>query len=50
MRVRPVGRWGSLDDMANLVYWLGGEEARYATWQLWVLDGGISAQVQQMRV
>ena len=25
--------------------WLAGDEARYATGQLWVLDGGISAQV-----
>ena len=36
-------------DMANLVNWLASDEARYATGQLWVLDGGISAQVQQMR-
>ena len=28
----------------------GGDEARYASGQLWVLDGGLSAQVQQMRV
>ena len=32
-----------------LVNWLAGDEARYATGQLWVLDGGISAQVRQMR-
>ena len=38
------------EDMANLVNWLAGDEAHYATGQLWVLDGGISAQVQQMRV
>ena len=27
-----------------------GDEARHATGQLWALDGGISAQVQQMRI
>ena len=47
--MHPVGRWGNLD-MANLVNWLADDEARYATGQLWVLDGGISAQVQQMRI
>ena len=35
---------------ANLVNWLAGDEARYASGQLWVLDGGLSAQVQQMRL
>ena len=48
--VHPLRRWGTPEDMANLVNWLAGDEARYATGQLWVLDGGISAQVQQMRV
>ena len=49
-RVHPLGRRGTPEDMANLVNWLAGEEARYATGQLRVLDGGISAQVQQMRI
>ena len=49
-RVHPLRRWGTPEDMANLVNWLAGDEARYATGQLWVLDGGISAQVQQMRI
>ena len=49
-RVHPLRRYGTPDDMANLVNWLAGDEARYATGQLWVLDGGISAQVQQMRI
>ena len=48
--VHPLRRYGTPEDMANLVNWLAGDEARYATGQLWVLDGGISAQVQQMRV
>jgi NAD(P)-dependent dehydrogenase (short-subunit alcohol dehydrogenase family) len=25
-------------------------EARYASGQLWILDGGLTAQVQQMRI
>ena len=49
-RVHPVRRFGTPEDVANLVNWLAGEEAGYASGQLWVLDGGLSAQVQQMRV
>ncbi|MGI9599238.1 MAG: SDR family NAD(P)-dependent oxidoreductase [Acidimicrobiales bacterium] len=48
--VHPLGTIGTPTDMANLVNWLASDEARYATGQLWVLDGGISAQVQQMRL
>ena len=48
-RVHPLRRYGTPEDMANLVNWLAGDEARYASGQLWVLDGGLSAQVQQMR-
>ncbi len=48
--VHPMRRYGTPSDMANLVNWLAGDEARYATGQLWVLDGGLSAQVQQMRL
>ncbi|MGI9332444.1 MAG: SDR family NAD(P)-dependent oxidoreductase [Gammaproteobacteria bacterium] len=48
-RVHPVRRYGTPQDMANLVNWLAGDEARYASGQLWVLDGGLTAQVQQMR-
>ena len=47
--VHPLRTIGTPTDMANLVYWLASDEARYATGQLWVLDGGLSAQVQQMR-
>jgi len=47
--VHPLRTIGTPDDMANLVFWLASDEARYATGQLWVLDGGLSAQVQQMR-
>ncbi len=47
--VHPLRTIGTPVDMANLVFWLASDEARYATGQLWVLDGGLSAQVQQMR-
>jgi NAD(P)-dependent dehydrogenase (short-subunit alcohol dehydrogenase family) len=48
--IHPLRRYGTPDDVANLVHWLASDEARYASGQLWVLDGGLSAQVQQMRL
>ena len=48
--VHPMRTYGTPDDMANLVNWLASDEARYAAGQLWVLDGGLSAQVQQMKL
>ena len=48
--IHPLGTYGTPDDIANLVNWLASDEARYASGQLWVLDGGLSAQVQQMKV
>ena len=47
--IHPLRTVGTPTDVANLVTWLASDEARYATGQLWVLDGGLSAQVQQMR-
>jgi meso-butanediol dehydrogenase/(S,S)-butanediol dehydrogenase/diacetyl reductase len=47
--VHPMRRYGTPDDVANLVNWLASDEARYASGQLWVLDGALTAQVQQMR-
>lgn len=47
--VHPIRRYGTPEDVANLVNWLASDEARYASGQLWVLDGGLTAQVQQMR-
>ena len=49
-RVHPIRRYGTPEDAANLVNWLAGDEARYASGQLWVLDGGLTAQAQQMRL
>ena len=48
--VHPLRTYGTPEDIANLVTWLASDEARYASGQLWVLDGGLSAQVQQMRI
>ncbi|MBX2884426.1 MAG: SDR family oxidoreductase [Granulosicoccus sp.] len=48
--IHPMRSYGTPDDIANLVNWLASDEARYASGQLWVLDGGLSAQVQQMRL
>lgn len=48
--VHPTRRYGTPEDIANLVNWLASDEARYASGQLWVMDGGLSAQVQQMRL
>ena len=48
--VHPTRRYGTPEDVANLVNWLASDEARYASGQLWVLDGGLTAQVQQMRL
>lgn len=48
--VHPTRRYGTPEDIANLVNWLASDEAAYASGQLWVLDGGMSAQAQQMRL
>ena len=48
--VHPMRTYGEPEDIANLVNWLASDEARYASGQLWVIDGGLSAQVQQMKL
>ena len=48
--VHPTRTCGTPEDVANLVTWLASDEARYASGQLWVLDGGLTAQVQQMKL
>jgi meso-butanediol dehydrogenase/(S,S)-butanediol dehydrogenase/diacetyl reductase len=49
-QVHPTRNYGTPEDIANLVNWLASDEARYASGQLWVMDGGLTAQVQQMRL
>ncbi|MGC6517668.1 MAG: SDR family NAD(P)-dependent oxidoreductase [Candidatus Puniceispirillaceae bacterium] len=48
--VHPMRTYGKPSDIANLVNWLASDEARYTAGQLWVMDGGLSAQVQQMKL
>lgn len=48
--IHPTRTCGTPEDIANLVTWLASDEARYASGQLWVLDGGLTAQVQQMKL
>lgn len=48
--VHPIRRYGTPDDIANLANWLASDEARYASGQLWILDGGLTAQAQQIRL
>ena len=48
--IHPLRRYGTPQDVASLVNWLASDEARYASGQLWVLDGGLTAQAQQMRL
>jgi NAD(P)-dependent dehydrogenase (short-subunit alcohol dehydrogenase family) len=48
--IHPIRRYGTPEDAANLVLWLASDEAGYASGQLWILDGGLTAQAQQMRL
>ncbi|MDH3219342.1 MAG: SDR family oxidoreductase [Gammaproteobacteria bacterium] len=48
--LHPTRSYGTPQDIANLVNWLASDEARYASGQLWIIDGGLSAQVQQMNL
>ena len=48
--IHPMRRYGTPEDIANLALWLASDEARYASGQLWIMDGGLTAQVQQMRL
>ncbi len=48
-QMHPTRTIGTPQDIAGLVLWLASDEARYASGQLWIIDGGLTAQVQQMR-
>ena len=48
--IHPMRRYGTPDDIAGLALWLASDEATYASGQLWIMDGGLTAQVQQMRL
>ncbi len=49
-KLHPTHTIGQPEDIASLVLWLASDEARYASGQLWVIDGGLTAQVQQMNL
>ena len=48
--VHPLRTYGRPEDIANMVNWLASDESRYASGQLFIIDGGLTAQVQQMKV
>ena len=48
--IHPLRTYGEPEDIANMVNWLASDEARYASGQLFIIDGGLSAQVQQMKL
>ena len=39
----PLGRLGRPEDIANLALWLASDESNFATGQLFVHDGGLTA-------
>ncbi len=49
-QIHPTNTMGQPEDIAGLVLWLASDEARYASGQLWIMDGGLTAQVQQMKL
>lgn len=46
----PLRTMGNPQDIANLITWLVSDEARYVSGSLYTIDGGLSAQVQQMKL
>ena len=43
VRQHPIGRLGEPEDIANLALWLASDESSFATGQLYVHDGGMTA-------
>lgn len=42
--LHPMGRLGKSEEVANLVYWLGSDEASFVTGSYYTIDGGYTAQ------
>ena len=40
----PLGRWGTADEVAELVVWLASDAAAYATGSYYPIDGAYLAQ------
>ncbi len=40
MRVTPLGRWGTPEDVAKVARWLAGSAAAFPTGQLIRINGG----------
>jgi NAD(P)-dependent dehydrogenase (short-subunit alcohol dehydrogenase family) len=38
----PLGRFGSIDDIVNAVFWLTSDESSFVTGQNLLIDGGAS--------
>ena len=43
--IHPVGRTGRPEEVADLVYWLGSDQAGFMTGQVLTLDGGRTAKL-----
>ena len=43
--IHPVGRTGRPQEVADLVYWLGSDQAGFMTGQVLTLDGGLTAKL-----
>ena len=44
---QPIGRIGQPGDIASLALWLASDESVFATGQLFVSDGGLTAKAPQ---
>lgn len=45
LKATPVGRWGTVSDIANVVEFVLSDKASYITGTDIVIDGGLSARI-----